>query len=165
MSYVLDGYDNKTIRGHITDEMTKVQSNADFERLMNTPYGPNGKSFQEQYPQEAAELRVNRQNFLQRGVQADEMERSTADREALMQAQDTVIKEKSDGSFDANPETLQGLAEKARASGLNKTADFWESQISETAFMKNSVRLKSSMKHRLLLVLSHLMRRSCRTLH
>ena len=57
----LDGYDNKTIRGHIVSEMTKVQSDADFEILMNTPYGPNGKPFQEQYPQEAAELRVNRE--------------------------------------------------------------------------------------------------------
>ena len=36
---------------------------------MNTPYGPNGQPFQEQYPQEAAELRVNRQQYLQRGVQ------------------------------------------------------------------------------------------------
>ena len=42
----LDGYDNKTIRGHITGEPTKVQSDQDFEILMNTPYGPNGKPFQ-----------------------------------------------------------------------------------------------------------------------
>ena len=47
---------------------------------MNTPYGPNGQPFQEQYPQEAAELRVNRQQYLQRGVQADEMEHGTADK-------------------------------------------------------------------------------------
>ena len=39
----LDGYDNKTIRAHMV-EMTKVQSNQDFEILMKTPYGPNGQS-------------------------------------------------------------------------------------------------------------------------
>lgn len=138
----LDGYDNKTIRGHITDEMTKVKGNAEFERLMDTPYGPNGKSFQEQYPQEAAELRVKRQQLLSRGVQADEMERSTADRESLLEAQETVMKDRSDGTFNANPETLQGFADKARAAGLEKTAAFWESQISETAAMKNSGKIK-----------------------
>lgn len=138
----LDGYDNKTIRGHLTDEMTKVKGNAEFEALMATPYGPNGKSFQEQYPKEAAELRVQRQQYLQRGVQADEMERSTADREALNEAKDAVAKERSDGSFDANPERLSELASNARAAGLDKTAEYWESQISETAFMKNSGQLK-----------------------
>ena len=35
----LDGYDNATIRGHLTSEMTKVKSNAEFETLMRTPYG------------------------------------------------------------------------------------------------------------------------------
>jgi hypothetical protein len=109
---------------------------------MATPYGPNGKSFEEQYPMEAAELRVERQQFLSRGVQADEMERSTADREALNDAKNTVTKERSDGSFDARPERLSELAEQARAAGLDKTADYWESQISETAFMKNSTKVK-----------------------
>ena len=138
----LDGHDNKTIRGHLTDEMAKVKSNSQFESLMATPYGPNGKSFEEQYPMEAAELRVERQQFLSRGVQADEMERSTADREALNDAKNTVTKERSDGSFDARPERLSELAEQARAAGLDKTADYWESQISETAFMKNSTKVK-----------------------
>ena len=138
----LDGYDNKTIRGHLTDEMAKVKGNADFERLMATPYGPNGKSFEEQYPQEAANLRVERQENLSRGVQADEMERSTADRESLNEAKNAVAKERSDGSFDANPERLSELANQARAAGLTKTADYWESQISETAFMKNSGKIK-----------------------
>ena len=86
----LDGYDNKTIRGHIVSEMTKVQSDADFEILMNTPYGPNGKPFQEQYPQEAAELRVNREQLQQRGVQAAEMDRDTQDREALNEAKNLI---------------------------------------------------------------------------
>ena len=57
-----DGYDNATIRSYLTSEMTKVKSNAEFETLMNTPYGPNGKPFQEQYPQEAAELASNDRN-------------------------------------------------------------------------------------------------------
>ena len=70
----LDGYDNKTIRGHIVSEMIKVQSDADFGDLMQTPYGPNGKPFQEQYPQEAAELRVKREQYSNVDVQAAEME-------------------------------------------------------------------------------------------
>ena len=146
----LDGYDNKTIRGHLTDEMTKVKGNAEFERLMNTPYGPNGQTFQEQYPQEAAELRVKRQQYLQRGVQADEMEMQTADREALLQAKETVIQEKSDGSFDARPERLSELAEQAKAAGLEKTASYWESEISETAFMKNSTQVREQYERQIM---------------
>ena len=138
----LDGYNNKTIRAKIGEEMVKVKSNAQFEALMNTPYGPNGQTFQEQYPQEAAELRVNRQQYLQRGVQADEMERNTADRTALNEAKNTVAQEMSDGSFDASPERLKELADEARAAGFTKTADYWESQVSETAYMKNSEQVK-----------------------
>ena len=100
----LDGYDNKTIRGHIVSEMTKVQSDADFEILMNTPYGPNGKPFQEQYPQEAAELRVNREQLQQRAVQAAEMDRSTQDREALEEAKNLIADDYAkDGELNAQP--------------------------------------------------------------
>ena len=116
----LAGYDNKTIRSHIVGEMVKVKSQAEFEQLMRTPYGPNGKPFQEQYPQEAADLRVNRENYLQRGVQAQEIARSTADREGVQQAKEAVAKDRADGSFDANPEKLQALANEARAAGNDK---------------------------------------------
>ena len=139
----LDGYDNKTIRGHLTSEMTKVQSDRDFEILMNTPYGPNGLPFQEQYPQEAAELRVAREQLQQRGVQAAEMDRSTQDREALNEAKNLIADDYAkDGELNANPERLQELANKARAAGNTKTAEFWEGQISETAFMKDSKTIK-----------------------
>ncbi len=139
----LDGYDNSTIRGHLTSEMTKVKSNTEFEQLMRTPYGPNGQAFEEQYPQEAAELRVARQEYLARGVQASEMELSTQDRQGVIDAKNMVAKERSDGSFDANPERIKELATQARAAGLTKTAEYWESQIGETAFMKNSEQVKS----------------------
>ena len=136
----LDGYDNKTIRGHIVSEMTKVQSDADFEILMNTPYGPNGKPFQEQYPQEAAELRVNREQLQQRAVQAAEMDRDTQDREAWNEAKNLIADDYAkDGELNANPERLTELANKARAAGNTKTAEFWEGQIAETAYMKNKV--------------------------
>ena len=138
----LEGMDNKTIRGHLTGEMVKVKSNADFEALMNTPYGPNGQSFQDQYPQEAAQLRVDREKYLQQGVQAMEMTRNRQDREAIETARQTVAKDRADGSFDASPERLQELADNARAAGLDKTAQFWEGQISETAYMKNSEQVK-----------------------
>jgi hypothetical protein len=138
----LDGYDNATIRGHLTSEMTKVKSNAEFETLMRTPYGPNGQAFEEQYPQEAAELRVARQQYLQRGVQADELELSTQDRQGVIEAKNMVAQERADGSFDANPERIREMATEARAAGLTKTAEYWESQIGETAFMKNSEQVK-----------------------
>ena len=139
----LDGYDNKTIRGHITSELTKVQSDQDFEILMNTPYGPNGKPFQEQYPQEAAELRVSREQLQQRGVEAAEMDRSTQDREALDEAKNLIADDYAkDGELNANPERLTELANKARAAGNIKTAEFWEGQIADTAYMKNSEQVK-----------------------
>ena len=53
------------------------------------------------------------------------MERSTADREALNEAKNAVAKERSDGSFDANPERLSEFASNARAAGLDKTAEYW----------------------------------------
>ena len=62
-----------------------------------------------------------------------------------------------DGELNANPERLTELANKARAAGNTKTAEFWEGQISETAYMKNSEQvLKNSMRCRLQLVLYHL---------
>ena len=138
----LSGYDNKTIRGYIVGEMQKVQSDAEFERLMATPYGPNGKPFQEQYPQEAAQLRVDRESGQALSVQAAEMNRNTADREALEQARQAVDKDVADGSFDANPERLKELADAARLAGNTRTAEYWESQIGETAYMKSSDQIK-----------------------
>ena len=140
-----DGYDNKTIRAYIVGEMVKIKSDDEFEALMATPYGPNGQAFEKQYPLEAAELRVNRRQFLQRGVQEKEMALQTQDRESLIQAKEAVIKDREDGSFDANPERLKELANAARAAGNEKTADFWQSQISETAHMKNSEAAKEQI--------------------
>ena len=93
------------------------------------------------------------------------MERDTADRTALNEAKDTVAKEMSDGSFDASPERLKELADEARAAGFDKTAQFWDSQISETAYMKNSEQVREAYEAQMQAGIIPSKRRSCRTLH
>ena len=57
------------------------------------------------------------------------MPKSTADLNAREEASKLYSRIVSDGSFDANPERLEELADQARNSGFDKTANFWESQI------------------------------------
>ena len=71
----LDGYDNKTIRGHIVSEMTKVQSDADFETLMNTPMVLTDKHSKSSTHRKQQNFVLTENSYLQRGVQADEMDR------------------------------------------------------------------------------------------
>ena len=146
-----DGYDNKTIRTYLISEMIKVKSDTQFETLMNTPYGPNGKPFQEQYPQEAAELRIKRQEFLQRGVQEREMARQTQDRIALEDAKQLVASDYAkDGELNARPERLTELAQQARAAGNITTAQYWEGQIANTAYMQRSADLKRQYEQQMM---------------
>lgn len=138
-----DRYDNKTIRTYIIDEMTQVDSDAVFERLMNTPYGPNGMAFQLQYKKEAAELRVNREAYQQRVVQAAEMDLDTRDREELLKVQELVASDfAKDGELNANPERLEEMRDGAIALNYSKTAAYLNSMIAETAYMKNSTTVR-----------------------
>ena len=146
-----DGYDNKTIRTYLVSEMIKVKGDTQFETLMNTPYGPNGKPFQEQYPQEAAELRIKRQEFLQRGVQEREMARQTQDRIALEEAKQLVAADYAkDGELNARPERLTELAQQAIAAGNISTAEYWEGKISDTAYMQRSADLKRQYEQQMM---------------
>ena len=138
----LSGYDNKSIRSHILGEMVTIKNEAELNALLKTPYGPNGQTFEDQYNKEVAEMRVTRQTYLQRGVQAEEMALQTADREALIEAKRLVQEDTAEGGFNANPERLQELANKAKARGLEKTAAYWEGMISETAYMKTSTAIR-----------------------
>ena len=71
------------------------------------------------------------------------MDRSTQDREALDEAKNLIADDYAkDGELNANPERLTELANKARAAGNIKTAEFWEGQIADTAYMKNSEQVK-----------------------
>ena len=138
-----DGYDNRTIRANLISEMIKVESDDKFQALLEQTYGPNGKQFQEQYPLEVAELRIKRQEFLQRDVQEREIARQTQDREDLEEAKQLVASDiAKDGELNANPEKLEEFAQQARLSGSVKTAEYWESQIANTAAMQKSADLK-----------------------
>ena len=138
-----DGYSNKIIRTNLIDEMIKVESDDKFQALLEQTYGPNGKQFQEQYPLEVAELRIERQKFLQRDVQEREIARQTQDREALEQARQLVADDiAKDGELNANPEKIREFARQARLAGNEKTAEYWESQIANTAAMQQSADLK-----------------------
>lgn len=138
----LSGYDNKSIRSYILGEMATIKNEAELNALLKTPYGPNGQTFEDQYNKDVAEMRVNRQTFLQRGVQAEEMAQETADREALIEAERLVQEDTAKGGFNANPERLQELANKARAVGHKKTAAYWDGMISQTAYSKTSTAIR-----------------------
>ena len=132
------GYTEAQIRSEMVGMAGQFQSRSQLDSFLDAPYGPNGKSFREQYPKEAQEA-VDGFNSLKTSQATNAAaERNIADLEAKEEAMTAVLKDREDGNFDANPARLQELAELARNSGLEKTAKFWESQISETAFMKNS---------------------------
>ena len=81
---------------------------------------------------------------------------------ALNEAKNTVAQEMSDGSFDASPERLKELADGSTA-GLDKTASYWESQVGETAYMKNSEQVKKQYEAQMQAGIIPSKRRSCRT--
>ena len=146
-----DGYTNKAIRANLINEMIKVESDDKFKALLEQTYGPNGKQFQEQYPQEVAELRIKRQEFLQRDVQEREIARQTQDREELEKAQQLVASDiAKDGELNANPDRLRDLEREARAAGNYKTAEYWGSQIANTAYMQKSADLKKQYEQQIM---------------
>ena len=132
------GHTEADIRSKMVEMAGQFQSRSQLDSFLNAQYGPNGKSFREQYPKEAQQA-VNSFNSLKTSHATNaSKEREIADLNAKEEAMQAVLSDREDGSFDANPERLKQLADQARASGLEKTAKFWESQIEETAVMKNS---------------------------
>jgi len=144
------GYTESEIRANMVTMAAQFQSRSQLNSFLDAPYGPNGKSFREQYPAQAQEA-VNNFNTLKTSqANNNASARNIDDLNAKEEAMTAVLKDRADGSFDANPERLQQLAEQARSVGHEKTAKFWESQISETAFMKNSSTIKKQYEAQIL---------------
>ena len=139
---ILEGKTEPQIRAEMVTMAGQFQSRAQLDSFLDAPYGPNGKSFREQYPQDAQEA-INSFNTLKTSQASNTAkEREIADLNEKEKAMQAVMQDRKDGSFDANPERLRDLAEAARANGYEDTAKFWESQIAETAYMKSSKTLK-----------------------
>ena len=144
------GYTEADVRGEMVEMAGQFRSRSELDAFLDSPYGPNGKSFREQYPGDAQEA-IKSFNDLKTGQATNnENERKINDLNAKEQAMQAVMKDRSDGSFDADPKKLKEYAEQARANGYNKTAEFWESQIEETAYMKNSTAVKEQYEAQIL---------------
>ena len=132
------GHTEAEIRGKMSNMASQFRSRNQLDTFLNTPYGPNGKTFREQYPQEAQDAISNFNSLKLSQANNGSKEREIQDAQSLEEAKQKVFADREDGSFDADPARLKELSEQARAAGFDDTANFWESQISETAAMKNS---------------------------
>ena len=133
------GYSNKEIRAKMLGGANTV---ADVEVIGAIEFGGNGKTFAENYGREyndALNGATTRQN--------DENDRfeenlKQADQQAKIDYIKAEQKDLADGSFDANPATLQAKADEARKAGLTGTAEYIESRIAETAAAKSSTAIR-----------------------
>jgi hypothetical protein len=130
------------IRSELVAISSQFKTKAELDSFLDSPYGPNGKTFREQYPKEAQEA-TDGFFTLQGAIASNNAKaRQIADTKALEEAMAAVANDTADGSFDADPEKLKLFQEQAEAAGHKKTAEYWKSQIAETAYMKNSEDLK-----------------------
>ena len=134
---------DSVIRAEMVAIAGQFNTQAQLDSFLDSPYGPNGKSFRKQYPKEAQEAE---QSFdaLKRGIATNEARKAeTADLESLQEAKDAVAADVAkDGELNANPEKLAEYAAQAELANQPKTAAYWKGQISNTAFMKSSETLK-----------------------
>ena len=137
-----DGTPEATIRAEIVDIAGKSRTKAELDSYLDQPYGPNGQTFRQQYPREAQEAVENFYTLKQSAANNNKRQRQLEDTKALEDARAAVEKDNADGSFDADPRKLAEYQAQAAAAGHEKTAKYWESQIAETAYMKNSETLK-----------------------
>jgi archaellum component FlaC len=138
-----DGVPESTIRSEIVDIAGRSNTKAELDSFLDQQYGPNGQTFRQQYPKEAQEATEAFYNLRQSEASNNARQRKLDDTKSLEEAMATVAKDKEDGTFDARPERLEQLQAEAEAAGQTKTAKYWESQIAETAYMKNSEDLKN----------------------
>ena len=137
------GATESVIRSEMAEIAGQFSTQAQLDSFLDSAYGPNGKSFREQYPKEAQEATDSfyslKKNIATNEAKADEV----ADLESLQQAKDVVAADiAKDGELNANPEKLAEYAEQAELANQPKTAAYWKGRIEETAYMKSSKTLK-----------------------
>ena len=133
------GYSNKEIRAKMLSGANTV---ADVEAIGAIEFGGNGKTFAENYGKEYNEAlngAVSRQNDAN-----DRFEENLkqADQQAKIDYIKAEQKDLADGSFDADPATLQKKADEARKAGFTETAKHIESRIAETVGAKTSTAIR-----------------------
>ena len=137
------GYSEAEIRGEMVKIAGTFSNKSQLDAFLDSQYGPNGKTFREQYPREAQEATDSFYRLKNAEANNNAKERAIEDQIELEKAMAAVAEDAKDGRLDANPETLRKFQQESEAKGHTKTAKYWESKIAETAYMRNSVDVKN----------------------
>lgn len=133
------GYTNAEIRAQMLSNANTV---AEVEAIGAIEFGGNGKTFAENYGKEyneALNSATSRQNDANDRFEAELRQADQAAKIDYIKAEQNDLK---DGSFDANPATLQAKADEARKAGHTDTAKYIESRIAETVAAKTSTAIR-----------------------
>ena len=120
---------------------------AEFRAMGDMPFGPNGKSFREQYPSEWQDAVSARNDFIQSGRNNTRFAQEAADEEQLLQIQADYLKDvEEDGTFDADPSTLAQAADEAELAGRPKSAAALRAKIPLTRNKQYDKRFLDGLK-------------------
>lgn len=120
---------------------------AEFRAMGDMPFGPNGRSFREQYPTEWQDAVSARNDYIQSGRNNTRFAQEAADEEQLLQIQaDYLADVEADGSFDADPSVLAQAADEAELAGRPKSAAALRAKIPLTRNKQYDKRFLEGLK-------------------
>lgn len=119
---------------------------AEFRSMGDMPFGPNNKSFREQYPDEWRDAVTQRNSYIEAGRKNTKFAQESGDEEQLLQIQSDYLEDIKDGTFDADPAVLSEAANQAELEGRPKSAAALRSKIELTKNKQYDSRFLEGMK-------------------
>ena len=144
-TYNQSGLSNAAARKKMVEQWSTL-SEEDFRAMGDMPFGPNDKSFREQYPDEWRDAVTARNSYIESGRQNTKFALESQDQEALLQFQADYLEDVKDGSFDADPATLSQAAEEAEAKGMPNLAKAMRDKIPLTKNAQYDKRFLEGLK-------------------
>lgn len=131
-TYTQQGYSAKESRSKMVAQMAALPQDQ-FDAVLDSPFGPNGLSFREQYPLDTQSAISQRNTFIESNQQAQKFVRESENEQFAIEFNNARMSDlEGDGTFDADPATLSDLAQQRELVGDTKGAALVRSAIPMT---------------------------------
>lgn len=131
-TYTQNGMSAKQARSRMVEQMSALPQDQ-FDSVLDSPFGPNGLSFREQYPLDTQQAIQKRNTFIQGNQRAQKFVQESENEQFAIEFNKSRMQDlEGDGTFDADPETLSELAQQRELVGDTKGAALVRSAIPMT---------------------------------